>query len=67
MCEDAIKIRLPKEIKENMTYFEGNRNEDGNMNWDLADLLWRCMNKPMQILLLQKVMITMKYRKPKKA
>ncbi|MGN6647255.1 MAG: hypothetical protein ACTHJT_12080 [Cytophaga sp.] len=36
-CEDAVKIRLPKDIQTNMTYFEGVRNEDGNMNWNLSE------------------------------
>ncbi len=36
-CDDAVKIRLPKYIQTNMTYFEGMRNEDGNMNWNLSD------------------------------
>ena len=36
-CDDAVKIRLPKDVQTNMTYFEGMRNEDGNMNWNLSD------------------------------
>jgi len=36
-CKDAVQIRLPKEIKENMIYFEGNKDENGNMNWTPSD------------------------------
>jgi hypothetical protein len=36
-CDDAIQIRLPKEIQNNMTYFKGNEDENGNMNWNLSD------------------------------
>jgi len=36
-CENAVTIRLPREVKENMIYFEGHRSEDGNMNWDLTE------------------------------
>ncbi len=32
-CENAIRIRLPRDIKENMIYFQGNRNDQGDMNW----------------------------------
>lgn len=38
-CENAVNIRLPKEIKENMVYFEGNRSADGNMNWNLTETI----------------------------
>ena len=37
MCEDAVKIRLPKDVQTNMAYFEGMRNEEGKMNWNLSD------------------------------
>jgi|GEM_PF-2447009 hypothetical protein len=36
-CDDAIQIRLPKEVKENMAYFEGEKDENGNMNWTVSD------------------------------
>lgn len=39
VCENAIRIRLPKEIQANMIYFEGNRDEGGNMNWNLAETI----------------------------
>jgi len=36
-CENAIQIRLPKEVQNNMTYFDGARDSSGNMNWQLSD------------------------------
>ncbi len=36
-CDDAIQIRLPKEIQNNMRYFKGTQDADGNMNWNLSD------------------------------
>jgi hypothetical protein len=36
-CDDAVKIRLPKDVQTNMTYFEGVRNDEGSMNWNLSD------------------------------
>ena len=36
-CENGVQIRLPKEIQNNMTYFDGKRDASGNMNWELSD------------------------------
>ena len=36
-CENAVQIRLPREIQSNMTYFDGSRDTSGNMNWELSD------------------------------
>lgn len=35
-CENAVLIRLPREIQNNMTYFDGFRDAAGNMNWQLS-------------------------------
>ncbi|ABG60726.1 hypothetical protein CHU_3493 [Cytophaga hutchinsonii ATCC 33406] len=34
-CENALRIRLPREVQENMIYFQGKRNDKGNMNWEV--------------------------------
>ncbi len=36
-CENGVQIRLPREVKNNMIYFDGSRDSQGNMNWELSD------------------------------
>lgn len=36
-CENGVQIRLPREVQNNMTYFNGAIDASGNMNWKLSD------------------------------
>lgn len=36
-CENAVQVRLPREVQNNMTYFSGSPDASGNMNWELSD------------------------------
>lgn len=36
-CENAVRICLPREVQPKMLFFEGNRNVQGNMNWEMSE------------------------------
>lgn len=45
-CENGIQIRLPRDVKNNMTYFDGYRDALGNMNWELSNSINTIFEEP---------------------